>query len=146
MFFDLIHQSNFKGVVGFRRPWIEEKLNFNLTSCLNHCGYCQAFTFSSFYDSITFWKFLAPFIQNVYPSAGEEKKAMKICRQSRKIVSGFLRNTKYVLIQQYVPQALIKLILYTLKIPAMSVILFQSKGAKENHVQCTTLTNRNKIG
>ena len=92
-----------------------------MTSCWNHCGYCQAFTFSSFYDSITFWKFLAPFIQNVYPGAGEEKKTMKICRKSSKIVSGFLRNTMYAY-SKYVPQAWIKLILYTLKMPAMSVI------------------------
>ena len=115
-YFVLIHQSNLRGCC----CWIEEKLNFNLT-CWNHCGYCQAFTFSSFYDSITFWKFLAPFIQNVYLGAGEEKKTMKICRKSSKIVSGFLRNTMYAY-SKYVPQAWIKLILYTLKMSAMSVI------------------------
>ena len=42
-YFVLIHQSNLRGCC----CWIEEKLNFNLT-CWNHCGYCQAFTFSSF--------------------------------------------------------------------------------------------------
>ena len=50
-----------------------------------------------------------------------KKKTMKICRKSSKIVSGFLRNTMYAY-SKYVPQAWIKLILYTLKMPAMSVI------------------------